>query len=369
MKGFNWNSEFVDREKEKLFFDENGQQINRRMQYVCCITGIAYLLAAIADYYELGAGTGFYTMLGGRLVMASFAVITFFLFIIQSCNIRLRKIFLCLLMSSTILCEALEVCVKSYNFTSAGAPIALFIILTFYLFLPPWVYPSLIAGCGGGLAFICAVLFATESGLDASIVITLCFMLANAFGIYFLYSFNVTKRSDFFAHLELKRKADFDDLTQVFCRRKIMELGQRYFSLAKRYETPFSTLILDIDHFKEINDSFGHQTGDRVLRDVAGIFRNEVREGDLVGRIGGEEFVVFLPNTNAVQAAVVADRICRSVESYQYPEPEIGVRVTISIGSAELIDLSDLHTLLKNADSALYKAKDNGRNQVCWYGA
>jgi diguanylate cyclase (GGDEF)-like protein len=120
--------------------------------------------------------------------------------------------------------------------------------------------------------------------------------------------------------------------------------------------------MLDADHFKRINDTYGHQTGDEVLRKVAEIARQEIRAEDLVGRIGGEEFVCILSGMSGREARALAERLCRAIA--KGTERAISPTVTISLGLALLRDGDSLETLMRRADAALYEAKEGGRNQV-----
>ena len=129
---------------------------------------------------------------------------------------------------------------------------------------------------------------------------------------------------------------------------------------------PLAVLIADVDHFKRVNDSHGHLVGDQVLIGVAGTLRTQVRESDLVGRFGGEEFVVLLPRTDDSEAQHIAERLRTRVASLSLPGQETSVRVTISIGVALLGEHGDdLVELLAAADLSLYRAKSSGRDRVC----
>jgi diguanylate cyclase (GGDEF)-like protein len=127
-------------------------------------------------------------------------------------------------------------------------------------------------------------------------------------------------------------------------------------------DEPLAVLMFDIDHFKRINDSFGHQTGDEVLCKVAAIARAQIRAEDLVGRIGGEEFVCILSGVGGREARSLAERLCRAIA--QGTERAECPTATISIGLALLRAGDTVETLMRRADAALYEAKENGRNQV-----
>jgi diguanylate cyclase (GGDEF)-like protein len=142
-------------------------------------------------------------------------------------------------------------------------------------------------------------------------------------------------------------------------------------SRIRGYWSPTSLAIIDIDHFKLVNDTYGHLAGDRVLRVVADRFRGQLREGDLIGRFGGEEFAVLLPHTSGTEAGRVAERLRGHIGDEQIVvgdnrEAKIAVSITVSVGVAELAHTrQDLDELLAVADAALYKAKAAGRDQIC----
>src|SRR5207302_1280079 len=165
---------------------------------------------------------------------------------------------------------------------------------------------------------------------------------------------------------EVQRLATLDGLTGTHNRRHFMELAQLQFESARRFAQPLTAIMIDVDRFKEVNDTFGHAVGDDVLRTVAERVRRTLRAVDILGRTGGEEFAVLLPGTVRDSAsAVLAERIRRAVGDEPVPTPAGPVRVTISLGVASAgPDCSDLAALLRAADSALYDAKESGRNRV-----
>jgi diguanylate cyclase (GGDEF)-like protein len=138
---------------------------------------------------------------------------------------------------------------------------------------------------------------------------------------------------------------------------------------ALRTDSPVAVLLVDVDHFKRVNDSYGHLVGDEVLKSLAAELRHQVRDSDVVGRFGGEEFTVLLPRTDAKEALLIAERLRRSASTLSILAGETRIGVTISIGVAVLGSHGrDLFELLAAADLALYRAKDKGRNRVCLYG-
>jgi two-component system cell cycle response regulator len=134
---------------------------------------------------------------------------------------------------------------------------------------------------------------------------------------------------------------------------------------AARYATMLTGMMLDIDNFKQINDTHGHLVGDRVLKQLAALLKREQRSVDIVARYGGEEFVVLLPETTSIESRNFAERILRRVATHDFGEPGQPVRVTISIGIASYPDerVTDGESLLRLADTHLYRAKSDGRNR------
>ena len=170
-----------------------------------------------------------------------------------------------------------------------------------------------------------------------------------------------------------QRLSTTDDLTGLHNRRYFFAEGESVLARAMRYQLPVSLLLLDVDYFKRINDRWGHTVGDRVLRMIAGILREQIRTGDLVARMGGEEFVILLPNTGAVGADLMAKRIQEQIGLSDLGGEMKEVALTVSIGMTSLQDeASDklgqlLNRLYRQADIAMYRCKRDGRNRRLFY--
>ncbi|MDX8382756.1 MAG: sensor domain-containing diguanylate cyclase, partial [Ghiorsea sp.] len=164
---------------------------------------------------------------------------------------------------------------------------------------------------------------------------------------------------------KLIKMATLDGLTEVFNRRAFMERADDGWKQSSRYYRPLSTLMIDIDFFKGINDTHGHATGDRVLKDVANTCQQVLRETDSFGRIGGEEFAVLLPETEQKEALLSAERIREAIENLSFIEKNNTFSITVSIGLAQRQPKDEsFELLLHRADEALYQAKESGRNRV-----
>ena len=164
---------------------------------------------------------------------------------------------------------------------------------------------------------------------------------------------------------DLLRLASTDALTGTLNRATFLQQGEAEFSRARRYGRSLSVMMIDADHFKRINDSFGHAGGDAALQTLAKTLRTGVRPSDLLGRMGGEEFALLLPETDSRAAVMMAERLRSAVAELAVTFADRPLRLTVSIGVATLVDATaDLGTLLQVADQALYAAKGAGRNAV-----
>ncbi|HHS99729.1 MAG TPA: GGDEF domain-containing protein [Thiomicrospira sp.] len=157
-----------------------------------------------------------------------------------------------------------------------------------------------------------------------------------------------------------------DELTNIANRRRINELLDIEFQRAKRYQSTFSIVIFDIDHFKSINDTYGHLIGDDVLKAIAKLVSHSIRKTEMVGRWGGEEFILILTETEQNAAFAAAEKIRRTIESTEFKG--LKNKLTCSFGIAEYEPEISLEVMIERADQALYQAKNNGRNQVIVHG-
>ena len=183
--------------------------------------------------------------------------------------------------------------------------------------------------------------------------------------IYDVTGVAVNKRQLESANTKLQELALRDGLTGLLNRRYWESCLEREFARHQRYDNPVSLVIFDIDHFKRVNDTYGHQTGDEVIRSVAEITSRLARETDFAGRYGGEEFVVLLPGTHLEGAAQFAERLRQAVEQQVLDYQGSPLSYTISLGVATISDdMANYQILLERADEALYASKEQGRNRV-----
>ncbi len=183
--------------------------------------------------------------------------------------------------------------------------------------------------------------------------------------LYFaLFAINAQRKQQ--ATMEMLRvQSTTDELTRLHNRRHFLEEAQLETKKALRSNLPLSLIMIDLDHFKDINDHFGHHTGDMVLRDCAGLLKNSCRETDLVGRLGGEEFVLLLPATDLGGALAIAEKIRLAIGRQRFTGQQETFSITASLGVAQLQQPQESFAgALKRADSLLYEAKNAGRNTI-----
>lgn len=175
---------------------------------------------------------------------------------------------------------------------------------------------------------------------------------------------DITLRKELAQQLEHEARTDF--LTGLSNRRHFLELATQELIRVRRYRSPLTLAMLDLDHFKTINDTYGHEVGDKVLIELAELCRRTLREPDVMGRIGGEEFAILLPQTTSAQAYEIAERLRAAISATSIPiERGLPVRFTVSVGITSFVSSdTNIDMLLSRADKALYAAKREGRNRV-----
>lgn len=217
-----------------------------------------------------------------------------------------------------------------------------------------------------GIKNTCEETLTVEGGPTKTIITTKTRYI-DEHGNYFLIGVirDITERK--VLENKLNQKANTDHLTGVNNRGQFIELATLELSRAIRYQNELSLLMMDIDLFKNINDTHGHIAGDAVLRKLAQVCEHHLRENDILGRIGGEEFAAMLPQTSLESAANVAEHLRSLIEGLSVFDDESGATInfTVSIGVSSLKpDVNTLEAMFHQADKALYKAKNNGRNKV-----
>ena len=176
------------------------------------------------------------------------------------------------------------------------------------------------------------------------------------------------RRCNALTYLSAVRAAQKDPLTGINNRAAMDSALTREIEMARRHRTPLSLIVMDIDKFKSINDTYGHTTGDEIIKAFTKVVDGIIRKTDMLFRYGGEEFVVIMSNTGRDGSMLLAERIRRGIERMEVLVPQRRSPVTVSLGVASLNGKEDGKALFKRADQALYQAKASGRNCVCLAG-
>ncbi len=259
-------------------------------------------------------------------------------------------------------------------------------VLFYYLLLPGWLVPNLIAWATF-VVYELVIFFYLDLSREILIGSSFIFFFFNLSGMFGCYLLNRMERRAFLQQRTIKSQAQVlekalvvaederrlaeslaqtDPLTGVANRRSFFPEAEREWMRHRRKGRSLSLLMLDIDHFKEFNDLYGHRVGDQVLVLVAQVLRQQVRETDTVCRYGGEEFAVLLPETTSEEALVLARRILATVAEtvFLHHGNPLGVTASLGAATAAVAEMASVDELLERADQALYTAKKSGRNQL-----
>ncbi|MBI3729916.1 MAG: GGDEF domain-containing protein [Burkholderiales bacterium] len=214
-----------------------------------------------------------------------------------------------------------------------------------------------------------SILFLVLSALTTSALVLINSLMMYFFAIglacIVMLVIRASRQKAFLFEKELLQRTRHDNLTGAYNRAYLAELAEREIALSKRHNRPLAVAMLDIDHFKKVNDSYGHHIGDLVICALANACKTELRVIDHFGRMGGEEFVALLPETSEIEAWQCAERLRKIIEELRVDTPKGQLQFTVSIGLAMLdAEHTDWSKILIGADNAMYRAKNEGRNRV-----
>ena len=192
------------------------------------------------------------------------------------------------------------------------------------------------------------------------------FIFISAFALMLVFLYFASKNNLQIKNyqLELRSLAELDHLTQIYNRRFFYEHASLMLLEQRRSRKNISICMVDIDDFKQINDTYGHKAGDLVIKSVCTTIKNLLRQSDIVARYGGEEFIILLPNTSSIDAAHLSNNICNRIAELEILFEQHSITITVSIGISEYDAPEDLESFIHNADTALYSAKRTGKDRV-----
>ena len=348
------------------------------------VAAALFLAFSISDYALLGIGDAFFALLALRAVVVA-AALTLAAALVRWPSLVNNPFAVNAVVFIGLTGIILIVPLRPET-VNTQIPAVMVATIAVYLYFPnriPWM-----VAMNGYLAIGFLMAVAWLAPVPAGVLVTLSLLLVfvNTVGLMTAMRLSVLRRSQYASLLEerqinqrlqeeiaerrrlesqLKEMARTDELTGVNTRRRFFELAAREMRRARRERTPLAVCMLDLDGFKEVNDTHGHSVGDRVLRGVARRCREALRESDIIGRFGGEEFTVILPGTDLAGASALADRLREHVAAMEIPAVPAAIRPTVTVGVA-VVDQDDtsVDAALQRADWALYRGKADGRNRV-----
>lgn len=381
-----FTGQFRDRPLEVAFRNSVADQIRRDSRPSLIMAALVFLMFGISDYNYLGVSTQFYLLVSLRVTVALSCLLLARAIAIYDDllgNIWLLNIAPLVIATGIILIVPLRPESLATQLTAVVVT-----IIAFYLYIPNVLTGILASSLYLSIGFLVAA--QVWAGLSAVGVLTfsLLLLMANLAGQASAQRLARLQRQQFallaeerdtnqrlmyeINHREsleaqLRQRAQKDDLTGLDNRRHFMEIATRALQSARDRHQPFSICMLDVDNFKQINDTWGHGQGDKVLREIAKACLEVLRPGDLIGRFGGEEFIVALPGGSVSDACPVAERLRQHIDGL-HPERDLGIpglTVSITVGIAEVRpEDSNLEPAITRADEALYLGKRSGHNRV-----
>ncbi len=379
-----FSGEFKDAALETGYRRLIQNQTTQQLRIALYAISVSIMLFVLFDYQLLGLSTNFYVLSGMRLVVAvaSLLLAASLSFSMRALDSAIPLNLVCFLLITS------QIVVVHFRPETIFVQITAVVIITtaLYLFLPnrfPWVVAfSAYLGTGFLLAIHASNLFELPGLVGSGLVL----ILANVICMLTASRLNRLQRAHFSALLaerdanlnlqkeieerqrlegNLRHLAQTDDLTGLNNRRWLFELAEQELRHTRRMGTPLGLCMLDLDHFKAVNDRYGHAAGDQVLKIVADLCRQELRASDIVGRLGGEEFVIVLPDSNLDATCITAERLRKRLAQFKLPESFDDLSLTMTAGVTQISpDETSLEPALLRADRALYAGKNRGRNTV-----
>jgi diguanylate cyclase (GGDEF)-like protein len=377
-------AQFRDAGTERAFRVSILRKVQEDSWLTLIVAAAGMAMFGISDYGFLGLSREFYLLLGIRATLIVTCLVL--AVVLRSSEALLTRPWLLSVAPMLIATGSLALVAIRPHTLSTQLIAVVVIVMAFYLFSPILLWGMIGTSLYLGIGFLLGAWQWADLPWETMRAYGLLLIMANVVGYVVARRLARMQRQQFELLNEerlskqrlmeevgrrealekrLRIMADTDELTGLANRRSFLERARTGFDAARRRERPFSLCMIDVDNFKAINDGWGHDCGDRVLRDVAAICLRVFRKGDAVGRFGGEEFVAALPGADIAEARRIAERLRKAIAGLRFGEALAEVRVTVTIGLAEVDALeSGLEPALKRADAALYQGKRSGRNIV-----
>ncbi|MGX5913218.1 GGDEF domain-containing protein [Aliidiomarina sp. Khilg15.8] len=376
--------QFYDASKESEYRDSIEARVRFESRLALILVALVFAMFGITDYNLLGLSREFYLLLSLRSVVVCFCLLLAFVIGRRgsySSSAWLHALPLWVLATGIILIIPLRPESLSTQITAVVVA-----IVAFYLLIPNLLTVAVVASLYLTVGFLITAVFVTGMSLAQTLPLALLLIMANIVGYSALLRIEFLQRKQFALlyderdqnrellneikhrkslEAQLRMVAERDDLTGVDSRSHFMKRAEALLQRAKLEEAPFCLFMIDVDHFKRINDTWGHTQGDLILTRIAEACVQSLRPSDVIGRFGGEEFVVALPHTSPSDAQAVAERLKQNVAALLLTEDMSNLSLSVTIGiAAACAEHADLDALIMQADKMLYTGKRGGRNQV-----
>ncbi|MAM71774.1 MAG: hypothetical protein CMP91_11605 [Gammaproteobacteria bacterium] len=379
-----FSNEFRDRAMEYRYRVSSRSETVQQLRVSLLVSAVIFALLIVLDYRLVGMNLNFYALVGLRTI-AILACLALIVALSRSPKLADRSTLLnivCFIMvTAMILVIPLRPVTESSQLTAA-------VILSFaiYLFFPNRIAWVVALNVYLAVGFLLALIFWSTVSSSMIFGAAMVLLFQNAVGLVILRRLSALQRRQFALlamerqtnklmqqeiesrkdlEAQLRQQAQKDHLTGLNNRRWFLELAEQELRHCRRRQEPLSLCMVDLDHFKTVNDRFGHAVGDRVLVQIAGLCQEVLRDSDIIGRYGGEEFVLALPGTDANAAFEVAERLRLRILHFTFLELPEPLQLSITAGIAEVTaEDEDPGSALERADLALYAGKARGRNTV-----
>lgn len=378
-----WIAEFTDPETEQSYQTYFQRLTNRQLRTALIAWVILMLFFAVPDYQALGTGKNFFYLLAYRVTMS--VMLLAILFNIHSDTSVFRISYPIAAAAVIGFTGFMLLFVYRPDVVNWTVGVIMLMIISLLVFMPIRFYLAFFAALYGvvitlitryvmgspnanliGLFFLLMLPFV----LGAATIRRLAFLQRKQFALASKTA-KINKELEYEIQQRLKLEATLkelaatDPLTGLYNRREYEMLFTHEIERAKRTNTVLSICIVDLDHFKKVNDTFGHGVGDEVLRRIAKLCRENLRTIDIIGRLGGEEFVMLLPDTNIENAAAIGNRLLETLADAHFDTGTTAIKITATIGISQLLPNDpDFNAVIQRADAALYRGKAAGRNRV-----
>ncbi len=377
-----WLAEFSDRDTEASFQSHVQPIVTRQLRTALVVWGILLLLFAIPDYLGMGLTGPFYYLLAYRVVMA---ITLFILYLTITPETNIFKI-------SYPVMWFVIVYISGFMLFFIYRPDVVYLVigvlmiqlLALLVFIPIRFIMSFSAAVYG-VFIILLTRFLLGTTAEKMISLFVILLLPVGVGAATTHRLGIMHRREYALWIKtqkinrqleeeinrrikleaaLQEMAATDPLTGLYNRRECDILFRHEMERANRLNTPLSVGLIDLDHFKQVNDTYGHAAGDEVLRRTARLFRENLRTMDIVGRWGGEEFIIMLPEMAIDQANITGNRLLQALAATDIDAGSALIKITATIGITQLLPGDKMDEIISRADAALYKGKEAGRNRV-----